>query len=318
MSDNRQSQDDRLEEAVKAFRQMTVPDRPPDAGVLAQFATAPGEATPAVPVPSSPKRRFLMRLVVPSAAALVLLGTGALVLLTATPTLTLADVVKAAEKHKLVKYKNTQTTETKDGESGSTERTTYFDLKSPRSRTEARIITLNGAVESVSIQISDGQKNRFLHTLSETVVPGQENNRYLKGFDEGRFPRKEAFLSGGNQDNDPKKKKQSLLDSLRELEQHKSATVTKEKLGGRETVKYYLEDGKKTTQLWVDPKTELPVRFEFEILDHTPDIPRNRWVYTDFEWDPKLPKGFKDLDALFDTTPPEGYKLNDQTKNEKK
>jgi hypothetical protein len=318
MSDHHQPQDDPLEEAVKAFRQMTVSDRPPDAGVLAQLAAAPGEATPAAPVPSSSKRRYLMRLVVPSAAALVLLGAGALVLLTTTPTLTLADVVKAAQKHKLVKCKETVTTETKDGESGSIERVVYFDLQSLRARKETRVLTLNGAVDSVSVQINDGPKGRFLATLSETVVAGQEKSPRLKGFGEGYFPRRIATLQGGNADKDPKKKLPSLLDQLHALEQDKNVTVTKDKLGDWEAIKYYLEDGKKTHQLWVDKKTELPLRYELEVLDFAPDIPRNKWVDTEYEWDPKLPKGFKDVDALFDTTPPEGYKLDDQTKADKK
>jgi len=35
--------------------------------------------------------------------------------------------------------------------------------------------------------------------------------------------------------------------------------------------------------------------------------------FTDFEWDPEL-KEFQSLDDLFSLTPPEGYKLEDQTK----
>src|SRR5207245_2918460 len=72
------------------------------------------ESTQPVSVPSSLRRRYLMRVVIPSTAALVLLGGAALFLLTATPSPTLADVVKAAKKHKLVKYKQTQTTDSKD------------------------------------------------------------------------------------------------------------------------------------------------------------------------------------------------------------
>jgi outer membrane lipoprotein-sorting protein len=114
------------------------------------------------------------------------------------------------------------------------------------------------------------------------------------------------------------KKAKPFLDNLRELEKRKDATVTKDKVDGLDAVKYYIEDGKTTTKLWVDAKTKLPIRMEFEVLDATPDIPLNKWVSTDFEWDPKL-KGFKSLDELFDTTPPEGYKVEDKTKqNDKK
>lgn len=56
-----------------------------------------------------------MRLFVPSAAvALVLLGGLALSLLNSTPSVALADVVKAAENHNLVRFKQTQITETTD------------------------------------------------------------------------------------------------------------------------------------------------------------------------------------------------------------
>ena len=303
------------EEATRRLDQLGELKPTPEATrrALDRVRHALGESTP--PVPSSPRRRYLMRVVVPSTAALVLLGGAALFLLTTTPAPTLADVVKAAEKHKLVKYKQTQTTDTKDGVSGTTESVVYADLKSPRSRSESRVLTLNGAVESVSVQIGDGAKGRFLATLSETVVPGEENNPRLGGL---TFPRKEATLQGGDPGTEPKKKQPSFLDHLRELEQHKGAVVTKDKVGSREAIKYSLEDGKKTTQLWVDRETKLPLRFEWEILDHTPDISRNKWVYADFEWDPGLPKGVKDLDALFDTTPPEGYKLDDQTRNDKR
>jgi hypothetical protein len=43
-----------------------------------------------------------------------------------------------------------------------------------------------------------------------------------------------------------------------------------------------------------------------------------KFLLTNFEWDPEL-KGFKNLDELFSTTPPEGYKVIDlrQKKDEK-
>jgi hypothetical protein len=304
MSDNRQPQDDPLEEAVKAFRQMSVPARPPDAGVLAQLATARGDSTPAVPVPSSSKRRYLMRLAVPSAAAaLVLLGAAAF-LLTATPSPTLADVVKAAEKHKLVKFKETQTTETKDGGSGTTESTVYADLKAPRSRSESHNLFQDPddrakRIEEVNVSVQDATKGRWLMTGTH---PGGK----LKP------PKKDAWLGGCG------KGKSTLLENLQEFQQKKGVISTKDKLNGRETVKYRFEADGNTTNLWVDAATKLPVRMEYEMVDPTPNITRNKWVWTDYEWDPELPKGFKNLDALFDTTPPEGYKLDDQTKKDKK
>jgi hypothetical protein len=306
MGDNRQPQDDPLEEAVNAFRQLTVPDRPPDAGVLARLGTAPGETTPVVPVSASPKWRFLMRLAVPSAIALLLLGGGVLVVLTNTPSPTLADVVKAAQKYKLVKYKQVQTTDSKDHVGAMTESTVYADLKALRFRIES----LNrfqdpddrtNFIEEVNVSVQDVPKGR--HLMTNTHPGGKV-----------RPPRKDAWLGrAGGAEN-----RKSFLENLQEFQQKKGVTKLKDKLGGVETIRYRLEEDKQTVSIWVDAKTKLPVRMEQEFTDPTPDITRNRFVWTDFEWDPKLPKGFKNLDALFDTTPPEGYALTDETKNDKK
>jgi hypothetical protein len=307
MSKDPQSQDDPLEEAVEAFRQMTVPDRPPDAGVLARLATVAGETAAAVPVPSSSKRRHLMRVAVPSAAAaLLLLGGAAVFLLTATPAPTLADVVKAAEKHKLVKFKQVQTTDTKDMVGASTESTVYADLKAPRFRSES----LNRfqdpddrteLIEEVNVSVQDATKGRHL------MINTHPGGKLLP-------PRKDAWLGGGRGEG---KKGKSYLENLQEFQQKKGVTSGKDKLDGRETVKYRFEEEGNTNTMWVDAATKLPVRLEYEMVDPTPDITRNKWVWTDYEWDPELPKGFKSLDALFDTTPPKDYKLTDDTKKDK-
>jgi hypothetical protein len=248
-----------------------------------------------------------MRLVVPSAAAaLVLLGSAAVFLLTATPSPTLADVGKAAEKYNLVKYKQAQTTDTKDLVGAPTESTVYADLKALRFRSESRHQFMDPDdrtlfIEEVSLSIVDTPNDRHLMT---TTHPGGKV----------RPPRKDAWLGrvGGE------KNGMSFLENLQELQQKKGVIQVKDKLDGVETIKYRLEEHKQTVSLWVDAKTKLPVRMEQEFTDPTPDITRNTFVWTDYEWDPKLPKGFKDLDALFDTTPPKGYALTDETKNDKK
>jgi hypothetical protein len=306
MSDDRRPRADPLEEAVQAFRRMTVPDPPPDADVLARLGTAAADATPAVPVPFSPKRRYLMRLVVPSAAALVLLGTAAVFLLTTTPSPTLADVVQAAEKHKLVKYKQVQTTDTRDMVGASTESTVYADLKALRFRSESRHHFQDPDdrtkfIEEVSVSVQDAAKDR--HLMTNTHAGGKVQP-----------PRKDAWLGrlGGAKDG------KTFLQHLREFQQKKGVTQVKDKLSGVETIKYRLEEDRQTVSLWVDAKTKLPVRMEQEFTDPTPDITRNKFVWTDFEWDPELPRDFKNLDALFDTTPPGGYTLTDDTRNDKK
>ena len=244
-----------------------------------------------------------MRILVPSAAAaLVLLAGLGWFLLNSTTSVALADVVKAAEKHKLVKYKQSQTTDTKDMVGAATDSIVYADLKTLRFRNESRHQFQDPDdrakfIEEVTISIQDTPKGRHLMTNTHSggkVLP----------------PRKDAWLGRV----EGEKKGKSFLENLQDFQQKKSVTQVKDKLGGGETIRYRLEDDKQTISLWVDVKTKLPVRMEQEFTDPTPEITRNKFVWTDYEWDPELPKGFKDLDALFDTTPPKGYKLTDATK----
>jgi hypothetical protein len=329
MSENHQPDHDRLEEAIEAFQRMTVPDRPLDAEVLARLGDGRGHKTGPTSTAIFSKRRYLMRrILVPSAAAAVVLlvaGLG-LLLLNNTPAFALGDVVKAAEKHKLVKYKNAETAEVKPGTgSGNPSETSistaYADLQAPRFRQQfEKYLSLNGAIEVVMFHVHDVKKGRALHVLSETVTDDGKNDpktaARLKGFPEGTFPRKDAILDAISVD--PKgKKPQTFLEQLRDLEKHADAKATKDKVNGREALKYYLEDGPRTTQLWVDAKTKLPVRMEIEQLTSEGPTTKLTWRLTDFEWDPALPKGINNLDQLFDTTPPKGFKLTDNTKGNK-
>jgi hypothetical protein len=79
MSESRQPNDDLLEEAIHAFQQTSVPERPLDCEILAKF----GSHQVGLPQPSSMlvprKRRYLMHVVLSSAAAAMLL-LGALAL----------------------------------------------------------------------------------------------------------------------------------------------------------------------------------------------------------------------------------------------
>src|SRR5262249_14284123 len=93
------------------------------------------------------------------------------------------------------------------------------------------------------------------------------------------------------------------------LETHKDVKVTKE----GKSLRYTVVDAKETTTLWVDTATQLPVRMVVEVERLCEGIARLRIEFSDFEWDPEL-KGFKSLDDLFSLSPPEGYRLDDQTK----
>jgi hypothetical protein len=305
-----------LDAAFDALRRMPVPERPPDAELLARLATG---LSPAAAPLALLRRRMLMRLATGSAAAAVLALAAGVFLLTGSPTAALADVVKAAEKHKLVRYKLKQTTEDKTNGTASGESVVYADLRTPRSRTEDGGLTINGAVDFRSVFVQDGKKDRCLHVITEMITEKGKTDpmliELLKGFEKLGVPRKEARVTRAFGDFTPATaaKNKSILENLRELEGRKDAVGTKAKLDGKDVLKYRVEDGNQTTVLWVDAATRLPVRLEHEILDHTPNIPRNAWVLSGFEWDPPL-KGFKSADELFDTTPPEGYTVIDETK----
>src|SRR5205807_325733 len=98
-----------LDAVFDAIRREPVPDRPPDAELLALLAAGP---SPVAEPGTHSRRRMRMRIVKWSLAASVLAVVGAAVLLTGSPNVALGDVVKAAEKHQLVKHKSLVTVTT--------------------------------------------------------------------------------------------------------------------------------------------------------------------------------------------------------------
>jgi hypothetical protein len=284
MSEDHRPGRDSLEEAIEAFQRMKVPDRPPDAVVLARLGIYQGNKGRSVFTPAS-KRAYVTRLLLSSAAALFLVfGLGIFAfLLNSTAPMAVADVVKATEKHKLVRYKQRQTTDAKANASGQCDSTVYADLTAARLRSESRREDPDG--EAILFSISDPARHLETNSRQRTAFLG----RTPKGY-------------------------RSFCCDLQEFEHHKDVTQVKDKLGDLATIKYRFEQNNETSFLWVDAKTKLPVRMEQELTHPTPDITHTRFVWTDFEWDPELPKGFRNLDELFSTRPPEGYTLNDQTK----
>jgi hypothetical protein len=218
-----------------------------------------------------------------------------------TPALALGDVVAAAKKHKLVKFKHKQTDSTKDGDF-SRESTYYADLKSVRFRSESRHKfqdpdERDKVIEEVSVSVQDVPNRRWLMTNTH---PG---GKLLP-------PRKDAVLMRIGDEKETKKGK-SLLENLEAFQKKKGVTSGKDTLGGREMIRFRLEEENSTTSLWVVAKTKLPFRLEYELVTPTTT---HKFVSTDYEWDPPLPKGFATLDALFSARPPEGYTIEDRTK----
>jgi hypothetical protein len=276
-----------LEEAIEAFQRMSVPDRPPDADVLARLGD--DHRDKGRPISSSVSERgHVRRVLLTAVAALILMfGSGLFpLLLNSAAPVAVADVVKAAEEHKLVRYQQQQTTEAGANAGARLDSTVYADLAAARLRTESRYKDPGG--EAVLISVFDPVHNLETSPRQKTACLRRTPKEY------------KSFCCG-----------------LLEFEHRKGVTRGKDKLGDLVTVKYHFEAGNETSSLWVDAKTKLPVRMEQVLTHPTPEIARTRSVWTEFEWDPELPNGFRSLDEVFSTRPPEGYALNDQTRNEK-
>jgi hypothetical protein len=288
MSVHQKPTDDALEEAIEAFQKMPVPDRPPDAAILARLCDQRIEQGWPLGIPASSKRgRSRTRWLIPSAAAAVLVVAGmGWLLLHGTASPALADIVKLAATHKLVRYQEQRIADTHEQSGAVVASTVYADLTAPRLYSESGVNDASG--ESILLSIHDG-----VHHLTS-------NSR----------------LKTARLDFAPKGYK-SLLCCLEEFEQKKGVTHEKSDLEGHLTVKYHHVDGRQRINLWVDAKTKLPVRLEQESINPSPEIIRSTLVWTDIAWDPELPPGFRSLKELFSTRPPDGYTLDDQTKSRK-
>jgi hypothetical protein len=265
MSEHQEPTHDSLDEAVEAFQLMNVPGRPVDAFVLARLNAELDDTARSV--------------------ALVIGGVG-LLLLYGTATIALADVVKAAQKHKLVRYRQQQITDTKAPSGASLDSMVYADFTAPRLYSESRVNDPNG--ESVLLSVHDGQH----HLTTNSRQKSTTLDFAPKGY-------------------------KSLLCCLEEFQQKNDVTCEKCDLDGQPTVKYRYVEDKQTIILLVDAKTKLPLRLEQEFIDPSAGVTRSKLVWTDFSWDPELPHGFTSLDELFSTRPPHGYALDDQTKSRK-
>jgi hypothetical protein len=274
---------DALAEAIRAFQGMSVPDVPPDAAILAWLGDERADKPPSRS--GSLKRRGkLMRLLIPGAAAAVLvLGGMGLLLLPGTASPALADVVKAAAKHKLVRYQEQQITDTKEQSGAILTSTVYADFTAPRLYRASRLRDRQG--EFVLLSVHDGKH----HLTTDSRQKTARLDFAPKGY-------------------------KSLLCCLEEFEQKQGVTREKSDLEGQPTVLYRYAEGKQTILLWVDAKTKLPLRLAQTFLDPSPGVTRRTLVWTDMAWDPELPPRFRSPDELFSTQPPDGYTLDDQTK----
>lgn len=277
-----------LDEAIDAFLRMSVPQRPSDTDLLARLGARQGGMTrPASsPFPST-RRGSLIRFVVPSAAAaLLVIGLVGLLLLNSAPSIALADVVQAAQKHKLVRYREQQITDTNEPIGAGRDSVVHADLTAPRLRSENRFVYPGG--EAVHLSVHDGRRHLTTDSRQKTATLDFAPKGY-----------------------------KSLLCCLEEFQQKKGLIQGTDTLDGLAMVRYHLEEDKQTTTLWVDAKTKLPIRLDQVFFDPAAEGRRTRLVWTDFAWDPQVPEGFRSLDELFSTQPPDGYTLHDRTKEKK-
>lgn len=314
--------EDPLDDVIAEFRRIRVPDRPPDEMVLARLVPPVERPGPsALPSPLLIRRLLMLpafRYAVAAAALIVISGWLALV---PSSTPALAEVIKATEQHKLLRFQSRQTTDDKEtGLTASGTRTVHVDLTVPRVREEERFKTFNGILDFSYSAVYDFGRDRFMALVSheQIVTKDQAKDEHhaqlVKMVEERGLANKKAVVAriAWTKTNDipPMSllgKGHGFLDSLRRLQANENTLATRAELDGGQVAKYRLRDGNATMSLWVDPQTKLPVRMEVEMIDPTPRIAHNKWVYTDFEWDPKV----ADLEKLFSTDPPAGYAVED-------
>ena len=208
----------------------------------------------------------------------------------------------------------------KDHSEATSDEIVYVDLKTPRFRVERHEVTLNQTVQSDWIEIQDNQKGLVLVTSSlELIVTEKETQdvnqlKAIRVFRASGHGGKKARLlrvpdAVGFRPFTFEKSDKTFLEILRALESHKDIVSTKDTLNGQEVRKYRLAQNDVTLVLWVDVMTKLPVRIEQEVRNPNPNFTSCKWIYEDFGWD----ANGRSLDELFDTKPPEGYTLEDQT-----
>jgi hypothetical protein len=279
MTEDHQSDHDLLESAVREFRRMPVPVRPSDEDLLARLATHRPTAGQTFPFPSASTRILLMNPTLRYATAGVLIAITGWLFIARAGTIVLADVVKAAEQHTLVRYTETQITDA-NGMHGETTWTVYGDLRVARYRKESRIEYDDGAAILVDVQDLPRGVHLMTNSREKTAWISLHSPKWTKTF----------------------------VDSLQELQQKKGVTSVKERFEGRETVKFLVEKDGGTVTLWIDSTTRLPIRVEHALSLN------NKIIWSDFRWDPEV----KGADPLFSTEIPKGYAVTEDAGPAKK
>lgn len=220
-------------------------------------------------------------------------------------SLAVADVIRAAESHKLVKYQFQTIGAERPGQPRTETRgTVYVNLVKPRSRFEAEPEPAEDGTSVQNVTVSDRatRERMFARNVSrkvasktgevQTVTQGissimREDDQPAGAF--GRIHSLEELIVHDVPDH------ALFLDALTTLQTRQGTTSAKAQLGGREVIVFSAKQGLATTTVWVDPKTKLPVRIEQIFCDGGTGLETVRNVSTDFVRDPPV----ADAEALF-------------------
>lgn len=271
--------DDIVDRAAAALRDVAVPDGP-SPELLADTLSAIRAAEQGKPLNANSSRRriFTMRFITKLAVAAVLvLFVGALVW-TDSPwgsQAAFADVLEKVQQVKSVRFKVEATYMPPGATKPSTGHLTML-ISGDRMRQEMP----NGFTS-----VTDFKTGRVVALMA---------------------PQKKAIVM--RMENMPKQAKDmNLLQSFRAMTPDAGKSIGRKEINGRMLDGYLIEKDGRTTTVWADPKTRLPMRMEAKV--DMPMAPKSDVVMTDFQWDvPTDP-------AALSTDVPPGYDVQEMTVN---
>ena len=230
-------------------------------------------------------------------------------------SVTLLDVLRATEEYGLVRFIKKESIDYKNNQSEERENVVYLDLKSCRFRLERRANILNDCLEGEMIQIDNGIQGREMTTVSTRLLVSEKDardehqTRLIRDAVEAGLVKRVAYLNRRDPDeNFGFDYQEQFFGQLRKLQISSKTTAINVELDGRKALKFSLEESNTTTSLWVDASTRLPMKLESEFVDFNQRVSRCRTTSTDFTWDPVI----DNVDRLFDTTPPEGFTVENE------
>jgi hypothetical protein len=301
-------EDDPIDEVIGAFLRMPVPEAP-EAALL--FRRPQSQLATTEPAGSSPSRRFWRILMRPSvryglAAAMLMVVFGWLTF-GPSSSFALADVIRAAAQHKLVRYKLEMISAERPGRpKAATRGTVYADLVRPRSRFESEPELLDDGTsrQDVTIQDHAAREIMFATNVSRRVVNEKGEARIVVEGQTSSLRESELDQPGGSSIRlsspgdfvfGDAPEKTLFLEALSALQTDKGTTSAKGRLGRRDVIIFSAKERSPKSTVWVDPQTKLPLRIEQSFYVAGTGFETVTSVSTEFLWDPPG----ADIPALF-------------------